>query len=191
MSPLSTGTPSAEADLIKDASPLAPPEKAGRSFASDKRRVALLTSVALVLAAGIAASAWWFLSRPLSMAAEWGGTGRESVIVGIRTENAGRFDVRITGVDAEGLPAAAGLDSVGLRSSPTAPSVETFAPITLEPGERTYIVLTYGIRCDQVTVGGGSLGGIAVRYEVFGIGRTKHIGSVSPAPELSPGRACG
>jgi hypothetical protein len=185
------GSPSAEADLTEEASPLAAPEKAGRSFASDKRRVALLTSVALVVAAGIAASAWWFLSPPLSTAAEWGGIGRESVIVGIRTENGGRFDVRVTGIDAEGSSAAARLDSVGLRSSPTAPRVETFAPITLKPGERTYVVLTYRIRCDEVTSSGGSLGGIAIRYDVFGIGRTKHIGSVSPAPELSPDRACG
>lgn len=182
---------SAEADLTKDASALAAPEKAGRSFASDKRRVALLMSVALLLAAGIASSAWWFLSPPLSTAAEWGGIGRESVIVGIRTENGGRFDVRVTGIDAEGSSAAARLDSVGLRSSPTAPRVETFAPITLKPGERTYVVLTYRIRCDEVTSSGGSLGGIAIRYDVFGIGRTKHIGSVSPAPELSPDRACG
>jgi hypothetical protein len=181
----------AEADLTKDASALAAPEKAGRSFASDKRRVALLMSVAVVLAAGIASSAWWFLSPPLSTAAEWGGIGRESVIVGIRTENGGRIDIRVTGIDAEGSSAAARLDSVGLRSSPTAPRVETFAPITLRPGERTYVVLTYRIRCDEVTSSGGSLGGIAIRYDVFGIGRTKHLGSVSPAPELSPDRACG
>jgi hypothetical protein len=159
-----------EADLTKDASALAAPEKAGRSFASDKRRVALLMSVALVLAAGIASSAWWFLSPPLSTAAEWGGIGRESVIVGIRTENGGRFDVRVTGIDAEGSSAAARLDSVGLRSSPMAPRVETFAPITLKPGERTYVVLTYRIRCDEVTSSGGSLGGIAIRYDIFGIG---------------------
>lgn len=177
--------------MTEEASPLAAPEKAGRSFASNKRGVALFTSAALVLAAGIASSAWWLLSPPLSTASEWGGTGRESVIVGIRTENGGRFDIRVTGIDAEGPSAAARLDSVGLRSSPTARRVEPFAPITLEPGERTYVVLTYRIHCDEVTSSGGSLGGIAIRYDVFGIGRTKHLGSVSPAPELSPDRACG
>jgi hypothetical protein len=174
---------------MKDSSPPAAPAKARPIFGSDKRRIAS-ASVALVLAAIIAALAWWFVSAPLSTATDWGGIGRESVIVGIRAENNGRFDLRITRVDAEGATAAARLDSVGIRPSPTAPRVERFAPITLEPGERTYVVLTYRVLCDELASSGAPLGTIDVRYEVFGIGRTKHIADVSSAPELSPAQAC-
>jgi hypothetical protein len=172
---------------MNDSSPLAAPAKARRSW--NKRRVAF-ASVALVLAAIVVAPAWWFVSAPLSTATEWGGIGQESVVVGIRTENSGRFDLRITRVDPEGATAAARLDSVAIRSSPTAPRVARFAPFTLEPGERTYVVLTYRILCDELASSGASLGAIDVRYEVFGIGRTKHIANVSPAPELSPAQAC-
>lgn len=150
----------------------------------------LLRSVALVLAAIAAALAWWFGSPPLSTAAEWGGIGRDSVILGIRTQNGGRFDVRVTGVDAEAPSSAARLHSVGIRSSPTAPRVQSFAPVTLKPGEHTYIVLTYRILCDEVASGEASLGGIDIRYEVFGVSRTKHIANVSPAQEVSPAHAC-
>lgn len=146
-------------------------------------------SVVLILAAIAAALAWWFASPPLSSATEWGGTGRQAVILGIRTENGGRFDVRITGVHAQGPLSAARLRSVGIRSSPTAARVQPFAPATLKPGERTYIVLTYRILCDEAA-GEASLGGIDIRYEVFGIGRTEHVANVSPAQELSPARAC-
>jgi hypothetical protein len=79
---------------------------------------------------------------------------------------------------------------VGLRSSPTAPSVEPFAPFTLNPGERTYLVLSYGISCEYAGLA-AAVGGIDVRYEVFGLERTKHIENPSSAPELSPARACG
>lgn len=180
-----------ETDLTRDGNPLAAPRRSRRGFASSRRRVAVLASVALVLAAIVAALVWWFVSPPLSTATDWGGTGRESIILGVRTENSGRFDMRVTGVDAEGTTSGARLDSVGIRSSPTAPRVQPFAPVTLKPGERTYIVLTYRIHCAQPASGAASLGGIDIRYEVLGLGRTKHIANVSPAQELSPARACG
>ena len=178
-----------ETDLTKEGSPLAAPRTSRRGFAANRRGVAALTSVALVLAAIVAALVWWFVSPPLSTTTEWGGIGRESVILGIRTENGGRFDLRITGVAAEGSTSAARLRSVGIRSSPTAPRVRSFAPLTLEPGERTYVVLTYRVLC-EVAASGAVLGGVDIRYEVFGVGRTKHIANVSSAPELSLARAC-
>lgn len=190
MPPPSAGMRTVETDLTKEGSPLAAPKTSPRGFAANRRRVAALTSVSLVLAAIAAALVWWFVSPPLSMATEWGGIGRESVILGIRTENSGRFDLRITAVAAEGSTSAARLRSVGIRSSPTAPRVRSFAPITLEPGERTYVVLTYRVLCDEVAASGAVLGGVDIRYEVFGVGRTKHIANVSSAPELSLARAC-
>lgn len=191
MSPPSAGTRTVETDPTKEGSPLAAPSTSRRGFAANGRRVAALTSVALVLAAIVAALVWWFVSPPLSTATEWGGIGRESVILGIRAENGGRFDLRITGVAAEGPTSAARLRSVGIRSSPTAPRVQSFAPLILKPGERTYVVLTYRVLCDEVAPSGAALGGVDIRYEVFGVGRTKHIANVSSAPELSLARACG
>jgi hypothetical protein len=178
--------PSVEADPTNDGSLVALRE--GRvSFASDKRRVIALAFVAVVLTATAAVVIWGFVSRPLLTATDWGGTGRESVIVGIRAENSGRFDLRVTGVVAEGSTSAR-LRSVGIRSSPTAPRVEPFVPFTLKAGERTYVVLTYSVLCDQVAPSRTSLGGIDIRYEVFGLGRTKHI--ANRPPELSPAQLC-
>jgi hypothetical protein len=50
--------------------------------------------------------------------------------------------------------------------------------------------LTYQILCEEAGLG-ASLGGIAIRYEMFGVERTKHIADPAAAPELSPARACG
>ena len=190
MSPPSAGMRTVETDLTKEGAPPAAPRTSRRGFSANRRRVAALTSVALILAAIVAALVWWFVSPPLSTATEWGGIGRESVIVGIRTENGGRFDLRITDVAAEGRTSAARLRSVGIRSSPTAPRVQSFAPLTLRPGEHTYVVLTYRVLCDEVASSRAALGGVDIRYEVFGVGRTKHIANVTSAPELSLARAC-
>ena len=175
------------------------PELGTRRIAWNRRRLAALTFAAFVLCTIAAAMVWWFASSPLSTATEWGGTrggspnrgGLASIILGIRSENDGRFDVRVTRVEAEGSTSGARLQTVGIRASPTAPRVEPFAPLTLRPGERTYVVLTYRISCDEASLGGASLGGIGIRYEVFGVERTEHVRNVSSAPELSPAPACG
>jgi hypothetical protein len=174
------------------------PERGTRRVAWSRRRLAAFAFAALTVSAIVAALVWWFASSPLKTATEWGGTrvwgapdrsGLASVILGIRTENAGRFDVRVTGVEANRPAAAAELQSVGIRSSPTAPRVESFAPFTLNPGERIYLVLSYEIFCEDAGLS-AAFGGIDIRYEVFGFERTRHIGNPSSAVELSPARAC-
>jgi hypothetical protein len=174
------------------------PEGGTRRVASNRGRFAALTFAALVLGAIAAVLVWWFASSPLSTATEWGGIREESrnrggppsVILGIRTENDGRFDVQVIAVEATRPTSAARLRTVGLRASPTAPRVEPFAPVTLNPGEHVYLVLTYRIFCDEANLGSASLGTIGIRYEVFGVERTKDIGTLSSAPELSPASAC-
>ena len=174
------------------------PERTAQRVASNRGRLAALTFVALVLGAVAAALVWWFASSPLSTATEWGGIREESgnpggppsIILGIRTENDGRFDLRVTDVETARPTSAGRLQTVGLRASTTAPRVEPFAPVTLNPGEHIYLVLTYRIFCDEANPGSESLGAIGIRYEVFGVERTKHIGNPSSAPELSPASAC-
>jgi hypothetical protein len=143
--------------------------------------------VALFVAVGV----WWSSYEPVSSAIEFGGERPGRVIIGLRTENSGHFDLRVTGVEARDPAPGIRLDSVRTRSSPVAPNVHPFRPFTLKPGQRLYLVFEYAITCGELPSASPTLGGVDIKYETLWIARTKHLASANSEPELAPQRACG
>lgn len=184
-------------DSIVTGSVSAAPAGPAAAVASSRRglrwhsRSVLALLAASLVALFVAAGVWWSSYEPVSNAFEFGGEGPGRVILGLRTENSGHFDIRVTGVRARDPAPGIRLDSVRTGSSPAAQNVHPFRPFTLEPGQRLYLVFEYAITCGELSSASPSLGGIEIRYETLWIGRTKQLDSVNSEPKLAPQRACG
>lgn len=167
-----------------------PGRSASRKHFRLVRRVILVLVGLCIVAVSVAAVAWWFY-KPVSSVVDFGGTAPGRIVIGLRTENTGHFDLRVTGVEAQNPGKGVRLSSVRTRSTPSASSVPGFRPLTLKPGQHVYLVLEYALTCGQLASRGASLGGIDVRYEMLSFGRTKHVALSNVPGELTPAQACG
>jgi ribose-phosphate pyrophosphokinase len=91
-----------------------------------RREPALLTPSRAAIAIGI----WWFTYQPVSSALAFGGRGPGRVVVGLRTENSGHFDVRVTGVASQDAAPRVRLRSIRTRATPAARAVPAFEGTT-------------------------------------------------------------